>query len=171
MKTSLAILTSLLFLTYTLSAQDASRLNDSDQDFLQKAALSGLAEVKYGELAQRLGSSQAYKTYGKTLVEHHQKANDELKKLVEGKNYPALPTDISGQHQTNYARISRLSGIEFDQAFREQMIKDHEEAIRLFRSQAEQGTTTELREWARKTLPTLERHLAEAQQLGSQNDN
>jgi putative membrane protein len=170
------ILSLLIFLTTaSLYAQDSSRLNISqkknqaDKEFIRKATLGGIAEIQYGELAQRLGSTEAHRNYGKMLSEHHKKANDELKNLVQGQDYPALPTDISGEYQTNYVRLSRLSGTEFDAAFREQMIKDHEETIRLFRDQAERGSHLEIRAWARKTLPTLERHLLDAQKLGSNN--
>jgi len=44
-------------------------------------------------------------------------------------------------------------------------VKDHEEDVRLFNTQAKEGTDAELRSFAVKTLPTLEEHLNMARNL------
>ena len=50
------------------------------------------------------------------------------------------------------------TGKEFDAKYREQQIKAHDGAIRLFESAARNADDADLRELADKTLPTLRKH-------------
>jgi putative membrane protein len=60
---------------------------------------------------------------------------------------------------------------DFNHDFMEQMVKDHEAAVELFRTASSDTTLDpELRALAKKTLPTLEEHLADAKKLESKLD-
>ena len=139
----------------TLAAQDATFVRDAGQ--------SGMAEVKEGQLALQNAESDAVKKYGQMLVTDHTKANQELKRIATTKG-ASIPTDI-GKHQAHHDSLSALKGRAFDQAFKEQAIKDHEEAIRLFEVQTQQGGDQDLKAFAQKQLPHLRHHLTMAQQL------
>ena len=69
------------------------------------------------------------------------------------------------KHKEVKDRLSKLSGAEFDQAFMQQMVKDHTEAVTLFENQATNGKDAEVKAWAAKTLPTLKEHLQLAQEI------
>jgi putative membrane protein len=45
------------------------------------------------------------------------------------------------------------------------MVKDHEEAVVLFASEANDGKDPAVKAWAEKTLPTLREHLRMAREL------
>jgi putative membrane protein len=139
----------------TLAAQDAT--------FLQAAGQSGMAEVRMGQLAETNAQSQAVKQYGQKLVTDHTKANQELKQIATTKG-ATIPSDL-GKHQADWDRLAALKGAEFDKAFKEQAIRDHEEVIRLFEKQGQQGSDAELKAFAQKHLPHLREHLTSAKQL------
>jgi putative membrane protein len=141
----------------TLAAQDAT--------FVQQAGQSGMAEVRIGQLAAKNGQSEAVKQYGQKLVTDHTKANQELKQIATSKG-ASVPTDL-GKHQAHYDRLAALQGAEFDKAFKQHAIKDHEEAIRLFEKQGQQGSDAELKAFAQKHLPHLREHLTMAQQINA----
>lgn len=132
-----------------------------DPDFVFKAIESGLAEIALGKLGQDRGQSAAVKNYGKMMVEDHSKANAELKQLADKHNFET-PTQLPQSVQKNSDALKKLSGVEFDKAFMEQMIKDHKKAIFLFEEEAEKGKNDAIRLWAQKTLPALKQHLEEA---------
>jgi putative membrane protein len=48
------------------------------------------------------------------------------------------------------------------------MVEDHEKTVKLFRRQAEKGDNAELKQFAAKTLPTLEEHLKMSRDLKNQ---
>ena len=61
-----------------------------------------------------------------------------------------------------------LHGAAFDQAYMAGQLADHEEAVRLFTTQAQQGKDAELKAFAAKILPALQGHLQLARNITTQ---
>ncbi len=135
-----------------------------DAVFAKKAAAGGMAEVKLGQLAQEKGSSDAVKTFGKRMETDHSKAGDELKK-VASKNNINLPSGMNRKDQATCERLSKLSGAEFDRAYAQDMVTDHQEDIAEFKKEASAGQNDDLKNFASSTLPTLEDHLKQAREM------
>jgi len=137
-----------------------------DARFAKNAAEGGMAEVKLGELARQKASSEAVKSFGKRMVDDHSKAGDKLKATAQSENV-TLPTDLKAADQDAYDRLSRLSGAEFDRAYMQMMVKDHEEDVADFKREANSGRNQALKDFAAQTLPTLEDHLKEARDVAA----
>jgi putative membrane protein len=144
------------------NAAKTAKAAGSDQTFVMKAARGGLAEVELGKLAEDKATNDQVKQFGKQMVDDHGKANDELKSLAQSKNI-TLPTDLSMQDKALRDRLSKLSGAAFDRAYMQAMLKDHREDVNEFRTESRSGADPEVKQWAAKTLPTLESHLKLAQ--------
>ena len=136
----------------------------ADTHFAKEAAQGGMAEVKLGQLAQEKGTSEAVKRFGKRMVEDHSKAGDELKETA-GKESINLPTAMAAKDQALYDRLSKLSGVSFDRAYARDMVKDHESDVAAFKHEANSGKNEAIKNFAAKTLPTLEDHLKEAKEM------
>ncbi len=129
-----------------------------DQTFVKKAVVGGLAEVQLGKLAVEHAASPDVRQFGQRMVQDHSKANQELMALVKTKAI-SVPTALDHKHQEEADRLATLQGAAFDRAYLQHMVKDHEEDVQLFSTQAKQGKDPELKAFAAKTLPTLEEHL------------
>ena len=136
----------------------------SDTQFAKKAAEGGMAEVKLGQLAQEKGTSDTVKKFGQRMVEDHTKAGDELKRAAAQDNI-TLPDTISAKDKATYDELSKLSGAAFDRAYARDMVKDHEEDIADFNKEANGGKNAAIKDFATKTLPTLQDHLKEAKEM------
>ncbi len=136
----------------------AQELAQADMDFVKKAAGDGMAEVKLGTLAKDKATSDSVKQFGQRMVEDHGKAGDELKSIVQTKGVE-VPAELPPEAQKAYDDLQKKTGDEFDAAFMDLMVEDHQKAVDLFKQQAELGTDAELKAFAAKTLPTLEEHL------------
>ena len=136
----------------------------SDDAFVKKAIQGGLAEVKLGELAQQRAQSPEVKEFAQHLVSEHQQANTELQQLAQTKGMK-VDTEVSGKHKQAMSRLEKVSGQEFDKKFMDTVVKEHKDDIKDFKKQAEKGKDAEIKEWAQKTLPALEKHLEMAQQV------
>ncbi|WP_145914769.1 DUF4142 domain-containing protein, partial [Pseudomonas syringae group genomosp. 3] len=55
----------------------------------------------------------------------------------------------------------------FDQAYANNQVSAHEQAIKLYKEEAENGKDPELKAFAKATLPTLEKHLEHAKKLAA----
>jgi len=143
---------------------NVARPSIADTHFAKEAAQGEIAEVKLGKLAQDKGSNDSVKNFGKRMVDDHSKAGDRLKDVASQENI-ALPTDNSAKDQATYDRLSKLSGSAFDRAYAKDMVKDHEADVAAFQKEANGGKIDSLKSFASETLPTLQDHLKEANEM------
>jgi putative membrane protein len=136
----------------------------SDSTFAREAAEGGIAEVKFGQLAEEKGSSQEVKDFGKRMVTDHTKANDQLKADAAKEKF-TLPTDMSKRDQMAYDRLSKLSGSAFDRAYARDMVRDHRADVAEFLNESKNGKQEWTKDFASQTLPTLREHLKQAEEI------
>lgn len=147
--------------TMSDTAGTKDSLSNQDKKFAGAAAQGGMMEVMMGQLAASNAGNAAVKTLGEMMVKDHGKANDELKKWASTAGY-TLPTGLDAEKQRQYDDLKAKKGSEFDRAYTDLMVNDHEKDIAEFKKQAAEGTDASLKSFASQTLPTLEHHLAES---------
>ena len=130
---------------------------DSPADFVKEAAQGGMAEVELGQLASKNAQDPEVKKFGQMMVSDHGKANAELKTLAGKKNW-TMPTDI-GSHKSTMDKLQGLKGADFDKAYVDEMVSDHEKDLKAFQQQGQSGTDPELKEFAAKTATVIQKHL------------
>jgi putative membrane protein len=154
------------WLTGATMAQ-ATKAGDKDQQFLRRAASDGLAEVQLGQMAAERASNPEVQHFGQRMVADHTKANQELMALAQSKNL-STPKDIDKKHQKTAEALGKKRGTSFDRDYMRDMVKDHEKAVQLFTTEANEGRDADIKAFASKTLPTLQEHLQMARQLTQQ---
>jgi putative membrane protein len=138
----------------------AIALADSDKrdtEFAHKAAAGGMAEVKLSKLAAEKSASPEVKTFARKMVSDHTKANMELKQLASQKSL-ALPTTIDAEHQRAYDKLVSLNGDDFDKQYMKAMTDDHDDTVKLFKDETQNGKDEDLKQFAIRTLPIIEKH-------------
>jgi putative membrane protein len=93
----------------------------------------------------------------------HTAANEKLKS-VAGSN-EQLPTTLSAEQQQQVSSLESKDGKDFDKAYADTMVQDHQKDVSEFESAQNSAPTQDLRQFASQTLPTLKEHLKLAQQL------
>jgi putative membrane protein len=140
------------------SAQQAEqRLNQKDIGFVKEAALGGMAEVELGKLAEQNGDNDQVKEFGSRMVRDHGNANNELQTIASGKGV-TIPQQLDPKHMQLRDRLAKLKGAEFDRAYMREMVQDHDKDVKAFRQHAQSGTDPDIKQFAQKTLPTIEEH-------------
>lgn len=153
-----------LGVTLFAARAQTSQEQSVDGGFVADASSAGMTEVKLGQLAEQKGWNSAVKDFGKKMEADHSKAGDELKDAADRNNI-TLPNDMNYANKAEFDKLSALSGKEFDKAYATQMVQDHESAVALFKKESSQGSNKDLKDFATKTLPTLEGHLQMARQM------
>jgi putative membrane protein len=136
-------------------------------DFANKAAKDGQAEVRMGQMLQKMSSNKDIQAFGAMLVTDHTKANQQLTELAKKKG-TTLPSDIGAVHGVSMVALGMQEGAAFDRMAMHMAVMDHQKAVDLFRQQSLTGNDAEMKAFAAKTLPTLEDHLSMAQHLHDQ---
>lgn len=146
---------------------DTAHARISASEFIQKAGAGGLAEVEMGKLGTKKATNSRVRTFAKQIVTDHTKANEELVAAAKGKG--AVPSSRDTMHKSMMDKFQQQeAGKEFDRSYMEQMVQDHKADVELFETAADDSSLdTELRAYAKKTLPTLREHLSQAQTIAS----
>jgi putative membrane protein len=140
--------------------------DDPDATFYKKAAEGGIFEVDTGNQAAKSSNNQQIKDFGSTLVTDHTAANDKLKALAASKNI-SLPTTSSMGEMAQKAKLDVLTGDTYDKSFLSTQIKAHRQAIALFKKEIATGQDADAKAFAAATLPTLRKHLKEAESIAA----
>ena len=114
------------------------QLAQEDIEFATKAAEGGLKEVRFGALAQQQAASEEVKQFGQRMVEDHGQANEQLMQIAQDKGIE-LPQEMPEDAQQKYDELQQKSGKEFDQAYMDEMVSDHEEDVEAFQQYVETG--------------------------------
>jgi len=116
-----------------------------------------MADGKMGQLAAKNAKDPEVKKFAQMMVTDHGAAGKELEALAKKKNYQ-LPADI-GSHQSTYDKLSKLSGADFDKQYVDEMVDDHEEDLKEFQRQANNGSDPDVKAFAAKGVTMIQKHL------------
>jgi putative membrane protein len=143
----------------------------SNAEFVKKAGTAGLAEVAAGKLGSQKATSPEVKAFAQKMVTDHTKANKELMAAAKAKNLE-VPTEPDMMHKGMMEKFEhQKADADFDHDFMQQMVRDHEKVVELFeQASTDTGVDSELRSWAKTTLPHLQGHLKEAKALEAKLD-
>jgi len=139
-------------------------MNGPDRKFVMEAAQGGMAEVEMGRLATERGASDEVKQFGQRMVDEHSKANTELAELATNMRFEP-PKELAPEMAKMRDQLSQLSGADFDREYMRMMVEDHEKDVKKFERQATKGNAGSVKDFAAKTLPTLQEHLKMAKDI------
>lgn len=141
-----------------------AQLNQQDRDFLQKAAAASTGEVEMGRLAMKNAAGPAVREFGRWMATDHGAINEALDRLSKRLGV-TLATGTSREDQAALQRLQGLKGRAFDQQYLPLQMQGHQQAIQLFESEEQNGQEPVLKSLAHHTLPMLQEHMAEVQEL------
>ncbi|MEO6994542.1 MAG: DUF4142 domain-containing protein [Lacunisphaera sp.] len=153
---AMALIASALFCTVTVQA--AASLSHSDRSFLEKAAKSGMKEVDVSKAVEGRVMDPQIKSTAQMMITDHTAANTELMALAAEKGV-ALPADDMKASE-KWSKKDKDLGKDYIKEMKE----DHEDAVKLF-EKASKSDDPEIAAFARKTLPTLQHHLAMVKEI------
>src|SRR5690606_11167247 len=105
--------------------------------------------------------SEEVKEFAQRMIDDHTQANQNLMELAEQKDIE-VPEEPGAAHEQMMQHLQELSGEEFDQAYMEEQVLDHEAAVTLFEKESQQGQDEDLMSFAAETLPILQDHFESA---------
>jgi predicted outer membrane protein len=147
----------------TADAQDPASVTEP-QEFVDMATVSNMFEIESSKIALEKAARPETKTFAQHMIDDHTKAGEEMKKAADADGMK-LPTALDDKHRAKVDRLSGLSGDAFDASFLPEQVAAHEEAVSLFTSYANNGAPGALKDFASKTLPTLQGHLEQVQKV------
>lgn len=140
-------------------------ISPSTADFVTQAAVSDMFEIQTSQLALQQ-SNDPTKAFAKQMITDHEMTAGELKGIIQsGKVQAKLPTALDSTHQGKLDKLKSLKGDDFTKQYQNDQFTGHKNTVDLFKRYASEGDNPELKAFASKHLPHLERHLKMAQDL------
>jgi len=148
----------------TSSSAASSPSSNPDQEFVTKAAQGNSAEVELGKIVAAKSKDPSVKQFAQMMVKDHTTALNELQELAQTKNLnfnDDLPDDAKSLQQ----KLSSDTEKQLDKDYMDGMVEDHQKDVQEFTDKSQNAKDPDVKQWASKTLPTLQKHLEKAQQI------
>lgn len=141
-------------------------------EFVPAAAMSDMYEIEAGKIAAERATRPDVKAFGASMVEHHTKMSNDMKKTVAdaGLNLPP-PAALDDRRNGLLNNLRTADAADFDRVYLNQQVAAHEEALSLMRNFAENGDNAPLQAAAGKAAPMVEGHLNQARTLNGEAPN
>lgn len=147
------------------SGGPGTALSHSDSRFLADAAQRGRVEIEAGELAEKVSTNPGVQRFARRIVDEHRKVAGDLSALARLKGVD-LPDAPSVAQRAELTALRALSGQVFDRTYASRMgVRAHERTLAMYRKAVNRSRDPDVKEFARRQLPLLQRHLEEAQTL------
>lgn len=139
-----------------------TKVDESESNFMKKAALGGMMEVDLGKIAQKSANPKV-KVFAAQMVTDHSKANAELKALAV-KSGIILPTSYPDAEKSHIDMMKKMTGADFDKHYIDMMVTDHDKTLVLFKTGAD-SEDKGVRDFAKKTIPVITGHFEQAKAI------
>ncbi|TPJ17801.1 DUF4142 domain-containing protein [Mesorhizobium sp. B2-7-3] len=128
-------------------------------------------EIQSSQLAEQKSASADVKAFAGQMIKDHTKAGEDFKQaLSKGQTTasikPAGPA-LQPKDQQMLDQLKAASGKAFDEKYVMMQTEAHKQAVALFSTYAKSGDDPALKEFAKKTLPTLKMHEKHVKELGA----
>lgn len=132
----------------------------STDEFLKKAAMSDMFEVKEGKLAETSATAAGLKDFGKKMVAEHTATTTALKAAVAKDGVKMTPpAALDERHMALYDTLKAAKGADFDAMYKSQQADSHAEALATMQGYAKGGDKSAIKAFASDTAPKVQSHI------------
>jgi putative membrane protein len=135
-----------------------------DQSFIHKTMEDDVAQEQMGQLAAQKSQSDDVKQFGQKMAQIHEQLTNQLMPVAKklGVDEPKQP---SKKDRQEIEKMQSLSGPDFDAAFIKAMLKDQQDDLKGFQSEAQGAQDPNIQQLAKMDEPVLNQHLQILQKI------
>jgi putative membrane protein len=146
-------------------------ISPTTQDFVKEVATSDMLEIAAAKIAQEKGNADE-KQFAEQMIADHTKTTSDLKGLVGSGDVKAdIPASLDDSSQKKLDKLRDAKPGDFADTYDPMQVDAHKDAVSLFERYSRSGDNAKLKDWAGKTLPTLQHHLDMAENLDKKRDD
>jgi putative membrane protein len=139
--------------------------NYADQSFIAKAMAGSDAEVQLGQLAQEKSQSNDVKQFGQKMVSDHTQMSEKWFKPEAKQLGLSEPKGPDKKDKKLIAKLSTLSGPDFDTAYIQAMVKGHEQDLKDFKDETHAAQDPNVKMIAQQGVTVISQHLELIEQI------
>jgi putative membrane protein len=135
-------------------AQDTT---SSDKTFLADASQGSLAEINYAKLALQKSQDPNVRKFAEKMIKDHTMLIDSMKPL-DRKYGVKLPSGPPLMDHAKYEELKMKSGTDFDRAYVEAMVKDHNDDLKKFIDEDQKTSNADIKMAVEKGEKVVREH-------------
>jgi putative membrane protein len=139
-------------------------ISPTTADFVKEAATSDMLEIEAAKIAEQKGNADE-KKFAAEMVADHTKTSSDLKGLVSSGAVTDIPATLDSSSQKKLDKLRDAKADDFAGVYDPMQVSAHKDAVSLFERYSKSGENAKLKDWAGKTLPTLQHHLEMAEAM------
>lgn len=137
--------------------------------FIKMVPSANEFEIQSSKLAEQQATDADVKAFAKQMIADHTKAGEDFKTALSlgqttSATAPSGPA-LQPKEQKMLDELKGASGGQFQAKYIEMQTNAHREAVALFSAYAKSGDDPAMKEFAKKTLPTLQMHERHVKEL------
>jgi putative membrane protein len=132
-----------------------ANLPEPDRSFIRQATGAHLTAIRLGQLAMERGSSEKVRQIGRELIDSHTALDDRLRDDARRQGIVLPIGRLTPPGEEEVARLSQLSGREFDREFLDAVQRLQDDTLRSFNHEAVNGRDASIRYLASQLIPDL----------------
>jgi putative membrane protein len=145
------------------------KISETDQGFIETAAMNNMAEIRMGELALEKGTDELVREFAQQMISEHTVAQDELKQIFdryeEDNENLEWPENLNEKNEDLRDDLEDMNGFSFDSMYMATQVAAHQEAENAFETQVNSGQDATTKAYANKYLPKIQMHLERADSI------
>lgn len=148
--------------TTDITKTDSTKMapvDTGDAAFATKAAAGGMTEIALSKAAAQQATAPKIKDFANMMVTDHSAAGEKLSAIAKAKGI-ALPAGPDSIQQNMINDITKKTGKDFDKAYVNQMVKDHEATLDMFKKAQTTVKDTSIKSFITNTIPVVQKHLS-----------
>lgn len=144
--------------SHEMSSIKSNIHTELEERFLSSMTQCNIQQIKLGQLAQKRSGSSEVKAIGKRMEQEHLQKLREVIALAKKKSI-SLPSSPNEMARSIYARISMLTGDEFDKEYITAMAEAQKLEVSVFERASLTASDPEIQTWAINNVNVLKLQL------------
>lgn len=134
--------------------------------FVERARAGNAFEIESSRMALEKATQPALKNFARTMIDDHTRADQKLVSVARSQGQaPDEKVVMEPRQRRAIQNLTEASGADFDKQYASAQLEAHQMAVQLYQTYAETGTDERLRGFAQETLPILQGHLEQIQNM------
>jgi putative membrane protein len=147
------------------SIESASESISESADFAASAVSANLFEIQSSQLALERSKTPAVRALAERIIAEHTKANTALMVALKTSGATAPIEVLLQAHQNKLNDLKNASVDDFDKKYIDTQKDAHKDTIKVFEDYVKNEAEGPVKDFARKTISTLNAHLVEVEKL------
>ena len=142
-----------------------SQASSQVQPYLFYGGAGDIFEITSSMVALQKSQNPQVQAFASMLIDHHTRLTNGALATATAAGVMAPPPELSPAQKDMISQLLAAGPADFDRAFLTQQVLAHQQALAMNQAYAGGGDVPAIRQAAQGALPTVQSHLAQAQQM------